>query len=169
MCLAGNRRLEGRDVGMDVFTVDRWVHEAALQHQLFEYFGKVVKHQIADDPDHPKVVEISRLELLARLMGGACLNRDENGKAADIEPGFRRECLKAVLDRISPTKTGDALIAELNIVVNSPMAIVYAEQLKALERRDGRPDYAHVMEVLRSMPVDAMLPVEVDHEVPMSE
>ena len=71
----------------------------SLTGHLKRHFDEIVRKEIPDGSARPQVVEMLRVELLAKLMGSQCFKTDG-------DPGWRRDCLKAVLERIDPVATG---------------------------------------------------------------
>ena len=63
--------------------------------ELRRYFEEEVKREIPDGEGNPRVVKVARLELFVRMVGAACFKTDG-------DPGFRRDCVKYVWERLGP-------------------------------------------------------------------
>lgn len=120
-----------------------------LRHLLNAHLQEKVTREVPDSAGRSQLIKITRMELMTRLMVAMVFN-------PDADPAFRRECLKQILARVDPVSTGglDGAGQPLVIVIRREAGMAFAEQLQRTTDRLPALGPPHIIDALRSTPVD---------------
>lgn len=124
--------------------------ELKLRGLLGRHLNEIVTREIPDAEGNQHIVQISRMELLVRLMVRTVFEPDPD------YPAFRTECLKQILARIDPVSMDgkNGVGQPIVIVVRNEPERVFAEELQQKSVGTGTVGAQDVIDALLVAPCD---------------